>query len=253
MNVNITSNQFYSGLNRRFDRRCRLLVQCGFRSRIVCEGVAVFTRRHPFRYNHEQNIAASEVMNASHRPQPVSTQKVSRVKGSCRMLSLREGAQMVADNSPSPNDDRSDLSAEELAAADFSIFDLSGIELPEDLRSPDKAFAALERRISAERVQLSLFDTSPEVNRVPTDPADASSFQSLNGGSFMSTDGRFFDGYIWCASDAGCMTGLCFKSDDERAAADWFAPNAYYLKGKTFVVFTKTQPFDVPMRHVIER
>ena len=72
----------------------------------------------------------------------------------------------------------------------------------------------------------------------------------MNNGT---ADSRFFPGYIWVSDHADCMRGLCYQSSDERAAAEWMAPKGYWLKGKTFAVFTKTEPYDVPQRHMITR
>jgi hypothetical protein len=60
----LTSNQFYAGINRRFDRRAALLRKSGFSYRAVCPGVAVFTR---VRYGKETNVAAATVLHADKR------------------------------------------------------------------------------------------------------------------------------------------------------------------------------------------
>jgi hypothetical protein len=62
--MQLTSNQFYGGLNRRFEKRVALLVGFGFKYRIVVPGVAVLERR-PFWK--DQAIAAAEVMHACKR------------------------------------------------------------------------------------------------------------------------------------------------------------------------------------------
>lgn len=48
MLANLTSNQYYRGLNRRFDKRAKRLRQLGFMYRDSGMGFAVFSRmRHP--------------------------------------------------------------------------------------------------------------------------------------------------------------------------------------------------------------
>jgi len=60
----LTTNQFYGGLNRRFEQRASLLRRMGFKYIAVADGVAAFTRSLYFR-NH--CIAAATVMHADRR------------------------------------------------------------------------------------------------------------------------------------------------------------------------------------------
>ena len=60
----LTSNQYYGGLNRRFERRAAVLRRFGFKYRCVAEGVAVFDRA---RFVKVQTITAAEVMHADGR------------------------------------------------------------------------------------------------------------------------------------------------------------------------------------------
>lgn len=62
--MQLTSNQHYRGLNRRFDRRAALLSRFGFKYRQVAQGLAAFTR---VRFGREMNIAAPVLMHADNR------------------------------------------------------------------------------------------------------------------------------------------------------------------------------------------
>lgn len=73
-------------------------------------------------------------------------------------------------------------------------------------------------------------------------------------GTDSREDTRFFPGHVWCSDCDHCRIGLCApKGLDERAAADWYAPNRWDLQGRTFTVYTKTAAYDVPQRHLITR
>jgi hypothetical protein len=61
---NLTSNQYYGGLNRRFDRRARLLTRLGFVSNLVETDLRVFTRT---RHARKVNIPAAVLTHADNR------------------------------------------------------------------------------------------------------------------------------------------------------------------------------------------
>lgn len=62
----VTSNQYYGGINRRFDKRCRLLLSFGFKyERPKDLDFAIF--RRPKRFGKVCTIAATEVMNVPNR------------------------------------------------------------------------------------------------------------------------------------------------------------------------------------------
>jgi hypothetical protein len=61
---NLTSNQHYGGLNKRFERRAALLRRFGFQYRILAPGVATFYRRP---YHREYNVPAAAVLHADNR------------------------------------------------------------------------------------------------------------------------------------------------------------------------------------------
>ena len=61
----LTSNQYYGAMNKRFNTRAAKLYAMGYRYRIICKGVAAFTYREGS-YS-ERNIAAAEVMHAHNR------------------------------------------------------------------------------------------------------------------------------------------------------------------------------------------
>lgn len=66
----LTSNQYYGGLNRRFDKRIRLLHRFGFRYRIDKIGTETFGvlyRKNPFNPHREQCILASELLHSHNR------------------------------------------------------------------------------------------------------------------------------------------------------------------------------------------
>jgi hypothetical protein len=58
----ITSNQRYGGMNRRFDRRAAQLVKFGFHYTQIADGVAAFTRR-AF-WSKQQSVLAAVVLMA---------------------------------------------------------------------------------------------------------------------------------------------------------------------------------------------
>jgi len=57
----LTSNQYYSGLNRRFDKRAKLLVGFGFKYVQLAPQIAAFVRPCPYLYNRQQIILAANV------------------------------------------------------------------------------------------------------------------------------------------------------------------------------------------------
>jgi hypothetical protein len=62
----LTSNQFYGGLNRRFTNRSAILRSCGFKYVQVCKNLAAFTRGDPD-FNDYKVIPAAEVAHADSR------------------------------------------------------------------------------------------------------------------------------------------------------------------------------------------
>lgn len=60
----MSNNQFYGGLNKRFDNRAALLRRFHFTYRMLAPGIAVFSRN---RYGREQNIAAATLLHADRR------------------------------------------------------------------------------------------------------------------------------------------------------------------------------------------
>lgn len=59
----LTSNQLYGGMNRRFEKRSKMLAKFGFKYKIVVKGIAAFI--HP--RSDRSTVAAAEVMHSNNQ------------------------------------------------------------------------------------------------------------------------------------------------------------------------------------------
>ena len=61
----MTSNQYYGGLNKRFQKRAKILHKLGFKYQIIVEGLAGFVKPHYRPGLYRNVIASGEILNMS--------------------------------------------------------------------------------------------------------------------------------------------------------------------------------------------